>query len=93
MIKDGEFTESLTSPRSSLEYSVAHNASSTSEYPYSIDMRAGTINDDAILSTINNGLYISNLWYLNFSDRNNARMTGLTRFRCFLVKMANLQPL
>ncbi len=90
MIKDGEFAESLTSPRSSLEYSVAHNASSTSEYPYSIDMRAGTIEDDAILSTINNGIYISNLWYLNFSDRNNGRMTGLTRFGCFLVEDGEL---
>ena len=90
MIKDGEFTESLTSPRSSLEYSVAHNASSISEYPYSIDMRAGAIDDDAILSTINNGLYISNLWYLNFSDRNNARMTGLTRFGCFVVENGQL---
>ena len=90
MIKDGEFAESLTSPRSSLEYSVAHNASSTSEYPYSIDMRAGSIDDDAILSTINNGIYISNLWYLNFSDRNNGRMTGLTRFGCFLVEDGEL---
>ena len=90
MIKDGEFTESLTSPRSSLEYSVTHNASSISEYPYSIDMRAGAIDDDAILSTINNGLYISNLWYLNFSDRNNARMTGLTRFGCFVVENGQL---
>ena len=90
MIKDGEFAESLTSPRSSLEYSVAHNASSTSEYPYSIDMRAGSIDDDTILSTINNGIYISNLWYLNFSDRNNGRMTGLTRFGCFLVEDGEL---
>ena len=90
MIKDGEFAESLTSPRSSLEYSVAHNASSTSEYPYSIDMRAGSIDDDAILSTINNGIYISNLWYLNFSDRNNGRITGLTRFGCFLVEDGEL---
>ena len=69
MIKDGEFTESLTSPRSSLEYAVAHNASSISEYPYSIDMRAGAIDDDAILSTINNGLYISCLLYTSPSPR------------------------
>ena len=90
MIKGGEFAESLTSPRSSLEYSVAHNASSTAEYPYSIDMRAGSIDEDAILSTINNGIYISNLWYLNFSDRNNGRITGLTRFGCFLVEDGEL---
>ena len=90
MISDGKFSESLTSPRSSLEYSVPHNASSTAEYPYSIDMSAGCVSDDSILSTINNGLYISNLWYLNFSDRNNGRMTGLTRFGCFIIENGKL---
>ena len=90
MISDGKFSESLTSPRSSLEYSVPHNASSTAEYPYSIDMNAGSVSDDSILSTINNGLYISNLWYLNFSDRNNGRMTGLTRFGCFIIENGKL---
>ena len=90
MISDGKFSESLTSPRSSLEYSVPHNASSTAEYPYSIDMSAGSVPDDSILSTINNGLYISNLWYLNFSDRNNGRMTGLTRFGCFIIENGKL---
>ena len=90
MIKKGEFRESLTSPRSSLEYSVVHNAASPSEYPCSIDMRAGSISDDKILETIDNGIYISNLWYLNFSDRNNGRMTGLTRFGCFLVENGKL---
>ena len=47
-------------------------------------------NSAAILKTINNGIYISNLWYLNFSDRNNGRMTGLTRFGCFLVQDGEL---
>ena len=90
MIKKGEFRESLTSPRSSLEYSVVHNAASPSEYPSSIDMKAGSISDEKILETIDNGIYISNLWYLNFSDRNNGRMTGLTRFGCFLVENGKL---
>ena len=90
MIKNGEFIESLTSPRSSLEYSVVHNAASPSEYPCSLDMGAGSISDDKILETIDNGIYISNLWYLNFSDRNNGRMTGLTRFGCFLVENGKL---
>jgi len=90
MITQGKFTESLTSPRSSLEYSVVHNAAGSSEYPCSIDMSAGSIVDDKILETIDNGIYISNLWYLNFSDRNNGRMTGLTRFGCFLVENGKL---
>jgi predicted Zn-dependent protease len=90
MITNGKFVESLTSPRSSLEYSAIHNAAGSSEYPCSIDMSAGKINNDEILKTIDNGIYISNLWYLNFSDRNNGRMTGLTRFGCFLVENGKL---
>ena len=90
MITNGKFVESLTSPRSSLEYSAIHNAAGSSEYPCSIDMSAGKINNDEILKTIYNGIYISNLWYLNFSDRNNGRMTGLTRFGCFLVENGKL---
>ena len=34
---------------------------------------------------------MSNLWYLNFSDRNNGRITGLTRFGCFKVKDGEYQ--
>ena len=83
MISNGKFSESLTSPRSSLEYSVDHNASGTSEYPSSIDMSSGDISEHEILSTIKDGIYISNLWYLNFSDRNNGRMTGSNKIRLF----------
>ena len=53
-------------------------------------MSPGNISEHDILSTINNGIYISNLWYLNFSDRNNGRMTGLTRFGCFVVEDGEL---
>ncbi len=33
-----------------------------------------------------NGLYISNLWYLNYSDRPAGRITGMTRFATFWVE-------
>jgi predicted Zn-dependent protease len=32
------------------------------------------------------GLYLSNLWYCNFSDRNAARVTGMTRYACLWVE-------
>jgi predicted Zn-dependent protease len=32
------------------------------------------------------GLYISNLWYLNYSDQPAARLTGMTRFATFWVE-------
>src|SRR5262249_33082984 len=32
------------------------------------------------------GVYVSNLWYLNFSDRPAGRITGMTRFATFWVE-------
>ena len=39
-----------------------------------------------MLAALDTGLYISNLWYLNYSDRQACRMTGMTRFACFWVE-------
>ena len=37
-------------------------------------------------SELGTGLYIGNLWYLNFSDRAACRTTGMTRFGTFWVE-------
>ena len=39
-----------------------------------------------VLRTLDTGLYIGNLWYLNFSDRSACRLTGMTRFASFWVE-------
>ena len=67
LIVDGEYKKSLISPRSALEYSVNHNAAEYYESPVSIELKEGSIKSDEILNSLNNGIYISNLWYLNFS--------------------------
>jgi predicted Zn-dependent protease len=36
------------------------------------------------------GLYVSDLWYLNYSDRQACRMTGMTRYACFWVEEGRL---
>ncbi|MGZ5167459.1 MAG: metallopeptidase TldD-related protein, partial [Burkholderiales bacterium] len=41
---------------------------------------------DDVLATLDTGLYVGNLWYLNFSDRPAGRMTGMTRFATFWVE-------
>ena len=86
LIVNGKYVNSLVSPRSALEYSVNHNAAEYHESPVSIHLNKGVINSNKILETLKDGIYISNLWYLNFSDRNNGRITGLTRFGCFMVE-------
>ena len=38
------------------------------------------------METLGTGLFVSNLWYLNYSDREACRMTGMTRFACLWVE-------
>ena len=91
LIVCGDYKKSLISPRSELEYSIKHNGAEYHETPVAIDMKPGKIKQDEILESLGEGIYISNLWYLNFSDRNKARITGLTRFGCFKVEGGEYQ--
>ena len=86
LIKGGKFQQALTSPRSSKEYGGEPDGSNTSESPESLHFDAGTLKQDSILEQIGRGLFISNLWYLNFSDAMSCRMTGMTRFATFWVE-------
>jgi predicted Zn-dependent protease len=76
----------LNSPRSAAEYAVATNGVGAHESPDALRLAGGTIPDDRLLETLDTGLYVSNLWYLNYSDRAACRMTGMTRFACFWVE-------
>ena len=86
LIKSGQFGSHLISPRSAREYGCETNGASGGEMPTSIDMKGGELALSNALSALDTGLYISNLWYLNYSDRSNAAMTGMTRFATFWVE-------
>lgn len=86
LIDGGAYRDCLVSPRSAVEYGVATNGASGAEAPNSIDMAAGTLPSERILSELGTGIYVSNLWYLNFSDRTACRTTGMTRFATFWVE-------
>ena len=85
LIAAGELGESLASPRSAREFGLTPNAG-VRETPESLDMLPGALASDAALAALDTGLYVSNLWYLNFSDRPAGRMTGMTRFATFWVE-------
>jgi predicted Zn-dependent protease len=91
LVEGGAYRECLVSPRSAAEYDVATNGASASEMPTSIDVEAGSIAADRVLGTLHTGLYIGNLWYLNFSDRTACRTTGMTRFATFWVEGGVIQ--
>lgn len=80
LIGEGRLVGSLISPRSSREYGVAQNGSSGDESPTSLFLRPGTLADEDVLAELGTGLHVSNLWYLNYSDRPAGRITGMTRF-------------
>ena len=83
LIRGGEYGDFLIGPRSAREYGEGVNADG--ETPQSLDMAAGVVPRDDVLQHLDRGLYISNLWYCNYSDRHYCRITGMTRFACFWV--------
>lgn len=90
LIERGCFQSCLTSPRSAKEYDVQTNGASAGEFPQSLDIEEGEVPSSEVLSRLETGLYINNLHYLNYSDRPNCRMTGMTRFATFWVENGNI---
>ena len=86
LIEDGRLGEALVSPRSAKEYNLQTNAANGGEGPEALDLSAGGLHEQEALAALDSGLYISNLWYLNFSDRPAGRITGMTRFATFRVE-------
>ncbi|MBI3325468.1 MAG: TldE/PmbA family protein [Nitrospinae bacterium] len=91
LIEAGAFHDCLVSPRSAKEYDVPTNGASNAEAPESVEMVAGDIARDDVLEQLDTGVYINNLWYLNYSDRSAGRMTGMTRFATFWVEGGIIQ--
>ncbi len=86
LIVAGRLGDPLASPRSAKEYGLQTNAANEGESPEAIDMAAGELAPHDVLAALDTGLYVSNLWYLNFSDRPAGRITGMTRFATFWVE-------
>jgi predicted Zn-dependent protease len=76
----------LVNSRSAAEYGLSTNGASSDESPSALQMAAGNLAQADILKQLGTGLYISNLWYLNYSDQPAARLTGMTRFATFWVE-------
>lgn len=86
LIKAGKADGQLVNSRSAAEYGLSTNGASSDESPSALQMAAGSLAQADILKQLGTGLYISNLWYLNYSDLPAARLTGMTRFATFWVE-------
>lgn len=90
LIEAGRAAARLTNARTAREYGLTPNGATASETPSALSMQAGDLAYDDVLRTLDTGLYIGNLWYVNFSDRMNCRMTGMTRFATFWVEQGRI---
>ena len=88
LIERGRLRDALVSPRSAKEYRLVPNAGR--ESPEALAVAPGTLDGNAALAALDTGVYVGNLWYLNFSDRPAGRITGMTRFATFWVERGRI---
>ncbi|MGB7412714.1 MAG: TldD/PmbA family protein [Thermosynechococcaceae cyanobacterium] len=94
LISEGQLRTTLVSSRTAKEYGVLSNAADGSEGMRTAEMLPGQLAAEDIVGQLDTGLYLSNLHYLNWSDRNGGRITGMTRFACFWVEKGMIrQPI
>ena len=86
LIVAGALKNTLVSSRSEKEYNISSNYASTDEELRAPIMSSGNLNEKDVLQKIDKGVYLSNLHYLNWSDRIGGRITGMTRYACFWVE-------
>ncbi|HDS1679578.1 TPA: TldD/PmbA family protein [Pseudomonas putida] len=91
LIQQGKALQRLVSARSAAEFELLANGADSYESPCALSLAPGSLPSEQVLERLGTGLYISNLWYLNYSDLPAARMTGLTRFATFWVENGEIQ--
>jgi predicted Zn-dependent protease len=86
IIQAGQLVNTLVNSRTAKEYGKTANGANGRESLRSPEIAAGELPAPDILHQLDTGLYLSNLHYLNWSDRPTARVTGMTRYACFWVE-------
>jgi predicted Zn-dependent protease len=86
LVEAGRHAGSLVSPRTGREFGLADTGADPSETAQALAMAAGALPEDEALTQLRTGVAVSDLWYLNWSDRAAARLTGMTRFATMWVE-------
>jgi predicted Zn-dependent protease len=90
IIDEGFLVNTLVSSRTAKEYGKTANGANNSESLRAPEVIPGSLTCEQILPSLDTGLYVSNLHYLNWSDRQTGRITGMTRYACFWVENGEL---
>ncbi|MCO5106489.1 MAG: metallopeptidase TldD-related protein [Burkholderiaceae bacterium] len=97
LIEAGRPAQRLVSPRSAREFGVDGNGAEEDERPLAACVAPGTLPAADATAALETGVSIANLWYLNYSDREAARATGMTRFATLWVEggeaIAPIEPM
>ncbi len=92
VVEKGELKNLIVNSKTAKEYGdLKSTAAGGSEGLRSLKFHTGGLAKADILSSLGTGLYVSNLHYLNYSDRPKGRMTGMTRFACFWVENGEIK--
>ncbi|MBD2243034.1 TldD/PmbA family protein [Nostoc sp. FACHB-888] len=86
VIEKGRLVNTLVNSRTAKEYQKIANGANGSETLRAPEVSPGNLLFEQILPRLDTGLYLSNLHYLNWSDRQTGRITGMTRYACFWVE-------
>ena len=86
LVDRGALAGTLVSPRTAREFGLRSNAAGEAEVPESLRVAPGGMRAAEALARLGTGVSISNLWYLNWSDRAAGRLTGMTRFASLWVE-------
>jgi predicted Zn-dependent protease len=86
LIEKGLLVNTLVNSRTAKEYEKIANGANDLESLRAPEISPGNLAFEQILSKLDTGLYVSNLHYLNWSDRPTGRITGMTRYACFWVE-------
>jgi predicted Zn-dependent protease len=86
LVTKGKMDDLLVSRSTEKEYGLKSNQATDSEGPRSLSIDEGDLKREDILKELGTGLYLSDLHYLNWSDKQKARLTGMTRFGCLWVE-------
>lgn len=90
IVTDGRHAGSMICPRTAKEYGLAANGAGDDEGMASMALAGGTLPESDALAALGTGIAVGNLHYVNFSDRANGRVTGLTRFASFWVEKGKI---
>jgi predicted Zn-dependent protease len=90
LIERGRLVNTTINGRTAQEYGVVSNGASDSEDLRAAEVDGGDLAEAEILQALDTGLYLSNLHYLNWSDRPAGRITGMTRYACFWVEAGEI---